>query len=545
MAIQDKFNRANVIYKITKDIDLKGETLTIPEGCTLDFQGGSFSNGTIEVNETIIKDTLSKIFGLDITIQGTFNVDFARPEWFGAKGDKVTDCTEAIQIVLDTFDVVKFSRGTYITTDTLIVRKCNTIIGCATNQKYSCSEIKYNQERGSALLSCENSETPYISISDICFIGPNPTIENAVYKEGVRGIDTTNGNNVKLSNVWIRNFEYIIYSDFNSYYNKIEHCRLENAKYILYNFSTNNLVIRNNKFLNFETGIITHGDGCATISDNSFEIFNNELIYFKYGAGSCTFSNNYVEIYDHFKLPSLYEDRNNGYFGGNILFYGHIKSFTSIGNEMQVNGAKRIHIFSDIENFISLNNHYLIYENNCNVELYFAQEVANIKIKNFISIDYIEKRTSEDIRYTSTYKGEAIIKTDVENSKVILGTDIFNGKDFVPYNGGMVVNPNNPGGWWYDDSSPVYQNRINNGFYFRGKITRRTDLASVADDLIATIPLLNLNAIRDYTSYFKTMNGDYEDVVLSFNHVNGELRIVSGSKDKDIYLDGIIIYDSY
>lgn len=56
MAIQDKFSRANVIYKITKDIDLGGETLIIPEGCTLDFQGGSFSNGTI-VGDLVIRNS--------------------------------------------------------------------------------------------------------------------------------------------------------------------------------------------------------------------------------------------------------------------------------------------------------------------------------------------------------------------------------------------------------------------------------------------------------------------------------------------------------
>lgn len=54
MAIQDKFNKPNVIYKITKDIDLEGGTLTIPAGCTLDFQGGSFSNGTIVFNSTLV-----------------------------------------------------------------------------------------------------------------------------------------------------------------------------------------------------------------------------------------------------------------------------------------------------------------------------------------------------------------------------------------------------------------------------------------------------------------------------------------------------------
>lgn len=49
-AIQSKFNKSSVIYKITKPINLYGGVLTIPEGCTLDFQGGSFSNGIIKIN---------------------------------------------------------------------------------------------------------------------------------------------------------------------------------------------------------------------------------------------------------------------------------------------------------------------------------------------------------------------------------------------------------------------------------------------------------------------------------------------------------------
>jgi hypothetical protein len=37
MNIQNKFKKANVIYKITKDYDLDGSALIIPVGCTLDF----------------------------------------------------------------------------------------------------------------------------------------------------------------------------------------------------------------------------------------------------------------------------------------------------------------------------------------------------------------------------------------------------------------------------------------------------------------------------------------------------------------------------
>lgn len=50
--IQSKFKKESVIYRIVTDIDLNGGTLTIPYGCTLDFQGGKISNGTIHLNST-------------------------------------------------------------------------------------------------------------------------------------------------------------------------------------------------------------------------------------------------------------------------------------------------------------------------------------------------------------------------------------------------------------------------------------------------------------------------------------------------------------
>lgn len=49
--IQSRFNSANKIYKITQDIDLNHGILTIPSGCTLDFQGGTIKNGTITLNK--------------------------------------------------------------------------------------------------------------------------------------------------------------------------------------------------------------------------------------------------------------------------------------------------------------------------------------------------------------------------------------------------------------------------------------------------------------------------------------------------------------
>lgn len=130
---QSKFNKSNVIYKITKDIDLGNAVLTIPAGCTLDFQGGSFSNGTIIGNNTKINAGLQKIFNIDIIISGTWNVSDAYAEWFGAKKDGSTDDYLPIQKTLDSFKIWRLNKGTYNTTLPIKISSNVSIYG--TNNK--------------------------------------------------------------------------------------------------------------------------------------------------------------------------------------------------------------------------------------------------------------------------------------------------------------------------------------------------------------------------------------------------------------------------
>lgn len=60
---QAMINKANTIYNIVRYIDLKGETLTIPENCVLNFIGGAIGNGTIIGNKTkVINLNVDRIF---------------------------------------------------------------------------------------------------------------------------------------------------------------------------------------------------------------------------------------------------------------------------------------------------------------------------------------------------------------------------------------------------------------------------------------------------------------------------------------------------
>ena len=58
----------------------------MPEGCIIEFQGGSLTNGIISGNKTCIISSLDYIFK-DLKLDGTWNIECVYPEWFGAKGD--------------------------------------------------------------------------------------------------------------------------------------------------------------------------------------------------------------------------------------------------------------------------------------------------------------------------------------------------------------------------------------------------------------------------------------------------------------------------
>ena len=51
---QEMVNEPDTVYEIRYDFDLDGETVSVPEGCILKFEGGSLNNGTLTGNDTVL-----------------------------------------------------------------------------------------------------------------------------------------------------------------------------------------------------------------------------------------------------------------------------------------------------------------------------------------------------------------------------------------------------------------------------------------------------------------------------------------------------------
>lgn len=218
--VQNKFNKPNVIYKITKDYDLNHCILTIPEGCTLQFEGGSISNGTIVGSNTKIEAGLNKIFET-IEISGTWNVNEVYPEWFGAKADGSTDDTTAIQTSVD-FATVS-CRKVVLSDKTYNISSSITI-----PDKF---ELCTSRKGGDRLLSTANIVQTNVD-NDIIIIKPTSTQPNNInihdiYLSIDGGTPSTNGNGISLD-IDIANYSSALQSSI------FENITITNCRYGIY-----------------------------------------------------------------------------------------------------------------------------------------------------------------------------------------------------------------------------------------------------------------------------------------------------------------------
>lgn len=122
---KDMVSKPNTIYEIRYDFDLNGQEITIPENCVLQFEGGSVNNGIIRFTNTILTGEPKII----TSVFGTLDNDFLKPEWFGAKGDGITNDSVAFQICLNLTGNITLSNTTYLVSGDLQIKSNTSLIG--------------------------------------------------------------------------------------------------------------------------------------------------------------------------------------------------------------------------------------------------------------------------------------------------------------------------------------------------------------------------------------------------------------------------------
>lgn len=136
------------MYIVEEEIDLRKNTVILPQGSILQFEGGQFTNGTIVGNASCIVAGRYEIFK-DVDLNGTWSVDGLPVEWFGAVANSLEeDCAwsinKAISIGLSIGSPVLLGAGTYYIKSTIDLPDDAALIGL----NPSSSTVRYMAEAG-------------------------------------------------------------------------------------------------------------------------------------------------------------------------------------------------------------------------------------------------------------------------------------------------------------------------------------------------------------------------------------------------------------
>lgn len=86
--------QTNTIYEIRYPFDLRGTSVTIPNGSILSFKGGKISNGTLNGDDFRVMADLVKVFN-DITFTGNCIKNIYELDWFVGNKNSFCDLTSA------------------------------------------------------------------------------------------------------------------------------------------------------------------------------------------------------------------------------------------------------------------------------------------------------------------------------------------------------------------------------------------------------------------------------------------------------------------
>lgn len=203
--LQKDINKDNTIYIIQYDYDLGGATIEVPEGCILDFQGGSLSNGVVIGTNTIVKAS-KKAFELDIKLSGSWEADVINSSCFGLVSDlmmsddyKYVSGTNNCQGFKNMmfFKNVVFTKGDYYVEGLVYINNTNingngsVIKAKSTGKDYLYIPLFW--------VGSLTNKAVNITIENLTVVGSKPDVSEKT--ETIHGFQIVNADNVTFKNV--------------------------------------------------------------------------------------------------------------------------------------------------------------------------------------------------------------------------------------------------------------------------------------------------------------------------------------------------------
>lgn len=190
---QALFPDANTVYVILYDYDLQQATITLPDNCHLNFQGGSIKNGTINGNGGAIVGHPTYNILHDTTIKN-FTLPFVDVRWFGAVSNfessagRGTDSAFAFQRALD--NAVGYHIGTpiYVIGNFYIATEVVSTIDLNLRGYHSPNRV---------LSSMNNNPTATLKSPSHIFVAPNITAFT------INGLGGTAASDMKATHITI------------------------------------------------------------------------------------------------------------------------------------------------------------------------------------------------------------------------------------------------------------------------------------------------------------------------------------------------------
>lgn len=204
--LSEQLTKPNTVYIIRSSYDLSGNTITIPEGCTLRFTRGKITNGKVVLKGTGLEGTN----GLqNVELSGTCANSVLSSDLFVLDKTGKTDNSVDVQSMFNVgVDSVVFSKGTYSFSD---IRVGNISINAS-----GSTFISTLAKDGFSVINniFVASNTDYFKLYDATIKGHLegiPRIQEIVLSP----VDLTNVNDVVLKDCEFRELRYGCYQGYN------------------------------------------------------------------------------------------------------------------------------------------------------------------------------------------------------------------------------------------------------------------------------------------------------------------------------------------